>query len=156
MIDATGLKVSGEGEWKVRPHGTTARRPWRQLHLAVDAENQEIITAERTAAFVGDTEVLSDLLEQLPAEESVAAVAADEAYDTHAGQPCLAGASGHRLDSTACWGRGLAAAERRSAASAHQNPGGDRATGSQSMETTEWLPSTPLGRNRQVSPQNPS
>jgi len=83
VIDSTGLKVYGEGEWKVRQHGTTQRRTWRKLHLAVDADNHEVIAAELTAAFVGDAEVLPDLLDQLPAEESVASVAADGAYDTH-------------------------------------------------------------------------
>ena len=84
VIDSTGLKVYGDGEWKVRQHGTTQRRTWRKLHLAVDAENHEVIAAELTAAFVGDAEVLPELLDQLPAEESLATVAADGAYDTHA------------------------------------------------------------------------
>ncbi|MBL4557801.1 MAG: transposase [Rhodobacteraceae bacterium] len=35
-VDATGLKVYGEGEWKVRVHGKDKRRVWRKLHLAVD------------------------------------------------------------------------------------------------------------------------
>lgn len=89
VIDSTGLKVYGEGEWKVRQHGTSRRRTWRKLHLAVDAENHEVIAAELTAAFVGDAEVLPDLLDQLPAEESLASVAADGAYDTHACRQAL-------------------------------------------------------------------
>ncbi|MGB4948992.1 MAG: IS5 family transposase [Candidatus Competibacter denitrificans] len=84
VIDATGLKVYGEGEWKVRQHGTTQRRTWRKLHLAVDAGNHEVIAAELTAAFVGDAEVLPGLLEQLPPEEALASLAADGAYDTQA------------------------------------------------------------------------
>lgn len=82
VIDSTGLKVYGDGEWKVRQHGTTQRRTWRKLHLAADAENHQVIAAELTAAFVGDAEVLPALLEQLPAEESVATVAADGTYGT--------------------------------------------------------------------------
>jgi hypothetical protein len=89
VIDSTGLKVYGEGEWKVRQHGTTQRRTWRKLHLAVDAENHEVIAAELTAAFVGDAEVLPDLLEQLSTEEAVASVAADGAYDTQASHQAL-------------------------------------------------------------------
>jgi hypothetical protein len=84
VIDSTGLKVYGEGEWKARQHGTTQRRTWRKLHLAVDAENHEVIAAELTAVIVGDAEVLPDSLERLPAGEAVAAVAADGAYDTRA------------------------------------------------------------------------
>ena len=42
LLDSTGLKVFGEGEWKVRQHGYTKRRTWRKLHLSVDSETQEI------------------------------------------------------------------------------------------------------------------
>jgi len=46
-IDATGLKVYGEGEWKVKKHGTDGkRRVWRKLHIAVDTSTHEIVTAE--------------------------------------------------------------------------------------------------------------
>ncbi len=45
-IDATGVKVYGEGEWKVKKHGTDGkRRVWRKLHLAVDTDTHEIIAA---------------------------------------------------------------------------------------------------------------
>lgn len=82
VVDSTGLKVYGEGEWKVRQHGASKRRTWRKLHLAVDAESQEVVAVELTANFVGDSEVLPELLEQLPPEEAIGAVAADGAYDT--------------------------------------------------------------------------
>ncbi len=84
VIDSSGLKVHGEGEWKVRQHGVDQRRTWRKLHLAVDAENHEVIAAELTAAFVGDAPVLPDLLDQLDPEEPIASVAADGLYDTQA------------------------------------------------------------------------
>lgn len=84
VIDSTGLQVYGEGEWNVHQHGATQRRTWRKLHLAVDAENHEVIAADLTTAFVGDAEVLPDLLAQLPTEEPLASVAADGAYDTQA------------------------------------------------------------------------
>jgi hypothetical protein len=81
-VDSTGLKVFGEGEWKVRQHGAGKRRTWRKLHVAVDAQSQEVVVVELTANFVGDAEVLPDLLEQLGPEEALASVAADDAYDT--------------------------------------------------------------------------
>ena len=84
VIDSSGLKVYGEGEWKVRQHGVGRRRTWRKLHLAVDAENHEVIAAELTAAFVGDAPVLPDLLDQLDPDESIASVAADGLHDTKA------------------------------------------------------------------------
>lgn len=46
VIDATGLKVYGEGEWKIRKHGKEKRREWRKLHLAVDAETHAVVAAE--------------------------------------------------------------------------------------------------------------
>jgi hypothetical protein len=77
-----GLKVAGEGEWKVRQHGISKRRIWRKLHLALDSQTQEVVTVELTANGVGDAEILPDLLEQLDPEEALASVAADGAYDT--------------------------------------------------------------------------
>ena len=46
VIDSTGLKVFGEGEWKVRKHGAEKRRVWRKLHLAVDSATHDIVAAE--------------------------------------------------------------------------------------------------------------
>jgi hypothetical protein len=47
-IDSTGLKVYGEGEWKVRKHGCSKRRTWRKLHICIDLSTQEILSAELT------------------------------------------------------------------------------------------------------------
>jgi len=82
VIDSTGLKVYGEGEWKVRQHGISKRRTWRKLHVAVDAQTQEVVAVELTANSVGDAEVLPDLLDQLDDADQVATVSADGAYDT--------------------------------------------------------------------------
>ena len=46
VLDSTGLKVYGEGEWKTRTHGKSKRRTWRKLHLMIDPESQEIIADE--------------------------------------------------------------------------------------------------------------
>ncbi|EIC83112.1 IS5 family transposase [Serratia sp. M24T3] len=45
VIDYTGLKVFGEGEWKVKKHGQEKRPVWRKLHLAVAAGTHEVICA---------------------------------------------------------------------------------------------------------------
>ena len=79
-IDSTGLKVYGEGEWKVCKHGTSKRRTWRKLHLAVDVKTGEIVASILTENDVGDCEVLPDLLAQIT--QPLAAVSADGAYDT--------------------------------------------------------------------------
>ncbi len=82
-IDATGLKVYGEGEWKVKKHGTDGkRRVWRKLHIAVDTNTHEIIAAELSLSTVTDGEVLPNLLKQT--RRSILEVSGDGAYDTRA------------------------------------------------------------------------
>lgn len=78
-IDSTGLKVYGEGEWKVRKHGAAKRRTWRKLHLAVDVKTNEIVASVLTTNDSADCEVLPALLQQI--KQPVAAVSADGAYD---------------------------------------------------------------------------
>lgn len=80
VVDSTGLKIFGEGEWKVRQHGVGKRRTWRKIHLAVDEADKDIIGIEVTTADWGDSEVLPELLAQVEGE--VAQVSADGAYDT--------------------------------------------------------------------------
>lgn len=80
-IDATGLKVYGEGEWKVKKHGTDGkRRVWRKLHLAVDTSTHEIIAAELSLSTVTDAEVLPNLLKQT--RRKILEISGDGAYDT--------------------------------------------------------------------------
>jgi Transposase DDE domain len=79
VIDSTGLKVYGEGEWKVRQHGASKRRTWRKLHLAVDAETHELQAVVLGDAGLDDAEVVAPLLEQV--DRPVESAAADGAYD---------------------------------------------------------------------------
>jgi IS5 family transposase len=79
VLDSTGLKVYGEGEWKVRKHGYSRRRTWRKLHLAIDAESHEIQAVAVTEAKVDDAEEVGRLLK--PIDRPVASAAADGAYD---------------------------------------------------------------------------
>ena len=83
VVDTTGLKVYGEGEWKVRQHGWSKRRTWRKLHLAVDERTQEIIVSDLTENSVGDQEYLPALLEAMPNDMKLRQVSADGIYDTH-------------------------------------------------------------------------
>jgi len=82
VVDSTGLKVFGEGEWKVRKHGWSKRRTWRKVHLAMDAKTGQICAALMTHQDVGDSDVLPDLLDQLPPETSADTIGGDGAYDT--------------------------------------------------------------------------
>lgn len=79
VVDSTGLKVYGEGEWKVRQHGVGKRRTWRKLHLAVDEGNNDLLAVELTTNGVDDAEVVPELLGQV--EESVGKFGGDGAYD---------------------------------------------------------------------------
>ena len=80
VVDSTGLKVFGEGEWKVRQHGAGKRRTWLKVHLAVDADAKDVIGVEVTTAAWGDGEVFGGLLDQV--EGRIGQVDGDGAYDT--------------------------------------------------------------------------
>jgi len=80
VMDSSGFKVYGEGEWKVRVHGKSKRRTWRKLHLAIDEETQEVVACVATTNDYADGEILTDLLELI--EEPIESVKADGAYDT--------------------------------------------------------------------------
>src|SRR3954471_20015740 len=79
LVDSTGLKLGGPGEWLIEKHGTKRRKAWRKLHLGVDAETGEIVAATLTAKEVDDAAQLGPLLEQI--EGDVSSVTADGAYD---------------------------------------------------------------------------
>jgi IS5 family transposase len=79
VIDSSGLKVFGEGEWKVRQHGYSQRRTWRKLHIGIDESTGEIVTAVITGNDVSDGEVIEDLLDQV--DGKITQVSADGAYD---------------------------------------------------------------------------
>jgi hypothetical protein len=79
LIDSTGVKLSGPGEWLVEKHGTQRRRAWRKLHLGVDAKTGTIVASTLTSKEVDDAAELGPLLDQV--DEPLAAVVADGAYD---------------------------------------------------------------------------
>jgi transposase len=79
VIDATGLKVYGAGEWLIEQHGERGKRGWRKLHLAVDPNSSEILASELTTNEEGDASQVGPLLEQIPGP--LASVIADGAYD---------------------------------------------------------------------------
>src|SRR4051812_63915 len=79
LVDSTGLKLYGAGEWLVEKHGTKRRRSWRKLHLGVDAETGRIVAATLTDRDEDDASQVGPLLDQV--EAPVASVTADGAYD---------------------------------------------------------------------------
>ncbi len=77
VIDSTGLKIYGEGEWKVRVHGKSKRRSWKKLHLAINPDTHEIVGLDLTDHTVHDCEVIDSVLP----EQELGNVCADGAYD---------------------------------------------------------------------------
>lgn len=80
VVDSTGVKVYGEGEWKVREHGYSRRRTWRKLHLGVDEATHELVAVVVTTNDFKDSQLLPDLLDQVEGE--LKQVSADGAYDS--------------------------------------------------------------------------
>jgi hypothetical protein len=81
VIDSTGLKVYGEGEWKVRTHGVSKRRTWRKLHLCIDAATGEIMVAAASENSVSDCQMFPELLRAIGEEEAIEQISADGSYD---------------------------------------------------------------------------
>lgn len=79
IVDGSGAKVFGEGEWKVRQHGYSKRRTWKKIHIAID-EDGEVRASEMTGNDTHDSEVVKDLFSQEAAD--IEAFAGDGAFDT--------------------------------------------------------------------------
>ncbi len=82
LVDSTGIKFLGEGEWKCKKHGPERRRQWRKLHIGIDAQTLQIRAIAVTSNNVSDASVIPDLLGQLPADEVLKILGGDGAYDT--------------------------------------------------------------------------
>ncbi|MCB6180224.1 IS5 family transposase, partial [Rhodobacter sp. Har01] len=82
LVDSTGIKFLGDGEWQARKHGIQGRRQWRKVHLAMDTATSDISAVEFTPNIDGDSPVLPELLDQIPGGEDIGTVTADGAYDT--------------------------------------------------------------------------
>lgn len=78
-VDGTGLKIFGDGEWKVRQHGTSKRRTWRKVHLAVDQKTGMVHAAATTTNSISDGQMLPKLLAQV--KQAICQVSADGGYD---------------------------------------------------------------------------
>lgn len=84
VLDSTGLKVYGEGEWKVRQDGISKRRTWRKIHLGVDVNSGEIICGTVTTNDSKDRELFPS--------QAIEEVCLDGAYGTkNCGDVCMAG-----------------------------------------------------------------
>jgi hypothetical protein len=79
LVDSTGLKLCGAGEWLVEKHGTRTRRSWRKLHLGVDADTGQIVASALTTKDVDDGTQTDPLLDQI--DGTIGSFTGDGAYD---------------------------------------------------------------------------
>ena len=79
LVDSTGLKLCGTGEWLLEKHGTRTRRSWRKLHIGLDADTGQIVAATLTRKDIDDGAEVGPLLDQVAG--SVASFTADGGYD---------------------------------------------------------------------------
>lgn len=79
IVDATGIKVLGEGEWKVKVHGKGRPRKWVKIHVAIDARTQEIVGEISTEASIDDGKAFPAVIDQV--SNRVQTVIGDGAYD---------------------------------------------------------------------------
>src|ERR671927_1995174 len=79
LVDSTGLKLCGPGEWLIEKHGMSTRRSWKKLHLGVDADTGQILAAELTGPEIDDGSQVGPLLDQV--EGPVASFTANGAFD---------------------------------------------------------------------------
>ena len=97
VVDSTGLKIFGEGEWLAQKHKIKGiRRRWRKLHLGLDLHSGAIVCADLTHDDVGDSTALPGLLDQLDAP--VTGFLADGAYDGASTRDLLRERYGETLD----------------------------------------------------------
>ena len=97
LVDSTGLKFLGEGEWKRKKHQPEYRRQWRKLHIGIDAETLQIRSVQLTTNNVSDSQVLGDLLNQIPLDEQIDSVYTDGAYDTKQCRQVIADRQAHAV-----------------------------------------------------------
>lgn len=82
VVDGTGLKIFGEGEWKVRQHGYIKHRMWRKLHIGIDVKSQQIVMMELTDNKIGENKKFAELLSQY--KDGYETVGGDKGYDSYA------------------------------------------------------------------------
>lgn len=97
LIDSTGIKSEGEGEWNARKHGGSKRRIWRKIHIGIDEQTLEVRAVEVTTSNVGDAPMLPELLTQIPPDQDIGSVTADGAYDTRKCHDAIAARNAHAV-----------------------------------------------------------
>ncbi|WP_257226779.1 MULTISPECIES: IS5 family transposase [unclassified Acinetobacter] len=97
LVDSTGMRFLGEGEWKRKKHGPEYRRQCRKLHIGIDAKTLQIRAIQLTTNNVSDSQVLGDLLNQISQDEQIDSVYTDGAYDTKQCRQVIADRQAHAV-----------------------------------------------------------
>ena len=97
LIDSTGIKAEGEGEWNARKHAGSKRRVWRKIHIGIDEETLEVRAVQVTGSNIGDAPMLPKLLNQIPSDQDISSVTADGAYDTRKCHEAIAARDAHAV-----------------------------------------------------------
>ena len=97
LVDGTGIRAEGEGEWNARKHGGLKRRLWRKIDIGIDEETLEVRAVEVTTSSIGDAPMLPDLLNQIQPDPDVGSVTADGAYDTRKYHDAIAARGAHAV-----------------------------------------------------------
>ncbi len=152
LVDSTGLKLSGAGEWLVEKHGTSRRRSWRKLHIGIDGESGEIVAIELTKKESDDAARTAALLDQLT--DPLASFTADGAYDQdrvyetvaerHPDAAVIVATASNRGPGSVCHDR---------SDTARPTHPGDRRARSDGLAKVEWLQSSGQGRGSDRSIQ---
>jgi len=152
LIDSTGIKFRGDGEWQARKHGPSRRRQWRKVHIAMDAGTGDVRAVEFTASRQGDSPLLPELLAQIPPEETIGTVTADGAYDT---RRCHGAIINRGADAVIpirrkwpCLRRRLLRCRR-----AKRDPAGDQTLGPDALEEVDRLSRPKSGRGQDELPE---
>ena len=151
LVDSTGIKMLGEGEWKTKKHGADYRRQWRKIHLGIDAATVEIRAIEVTGNATGDAPMLPCLLDQIPAEEVIASISGHGAYDTKGCHEAIAQRGAQALIPTRKNAKPWK--DQRPGAKAQCHPGGHPPAWSEDLEEVERISSAQPCRDQNASPQ---
>jgi hypothetical protein len=145
LVDSTGLKLCGPGDWLVEKHATRTRRAWRKLHIGVDADTGQIIAAELTSKDVDDGSQVSPLLEQIAGPVAYRRWSVRSGRCLQCGLPASPGCGGH---CAATFKRGAKRRGRDRADGERPTPEADRRARPHGLAAGIWLQSVCLGGGR--------
>ena len=152
LINSTGIKAMGKGEWSTRKHGASRPRHWAKVHLGIDAETLEVRAIEVTGSRAGDAPMRPKPREQIPPEVAIGTVTADGACDTRATHAAIAARQARALIPARRNGRRRTGDHTRSTG-AKRHPARHPSPGSRPMDEMERPSPTKSGNGQNAGPE---